>query len=356
MKQTGNEAGIGPALCAWYQREKRDLPWRRTSDPYAVWVSEIMLQQTRVETVLPYYRAFLERWPTLDALATADIGGVLKAWEGLGYYSRARNLLAGARYVVREHGGVVPADGEALRKVPGIGAYTAGAIQSIAFDLPVPAVDANVLRVFSRILAMEAPVDAPEGYNRITAQIRQALASCRPGVFNQAVMELGALVCLPKTPRCDICPVSGECAARRAGRAADFPVKAPPAPKRTIWLAVGVVRDPEGNVLARCRAGKGLLAGLWEFPNWEIAAPDDAERALISGLGALGLEVLSLRAAGEARHVFTHRVWEMRGFLARVGPAAAPDGWEWLTREALEARAWPSAMKRWRALAFGPDA
>ncbi|MFZ5974186.1 MAG: A/G-specific adenine glycosylase, partial [Bacillota bacterium] len=337
------EETMAHALCAWYESAKRDLPWRQTHDPYAVWVSEIMLQQTRVETAVPYYRAFMGKWPNIQALAGAQEQEVLKAWEGLGYYARARSLRRGAGYIMENHGGDVPCDEAALRKVPGIGPYTAGAIMSIAFDKPALAVDANVLRVFARLCAIDAPVERPQARRMIGERVEKAMRGCSPRVFNQAVMELGALVCAPKTPCCVDCPVNGDCKAFISGSTDSLPQKAQPPEKREVRLAVAIVREPGGAFLVRRREGRGLLQGLWEFPNWEIQKDDghNPETAVIDGLCALNIFAEDIQPAGKARHVFTHLIWEMRGYTMIAEKTALPAGYAWITPGDMDGLAWP---------------
>ena len=338
------KAGMPRALCAWYDRAKRDLPWRRTRDPYAVWVSEVMLQQTRAETAAPYYLSFIGKWPSARSLSGAAEEDVLKAWEGLGYYSRARNLFKGARSIVKRHGGWVPCDAAALQKVPGIGLYTAGAIMSIAFDRPVPAVDANALRVFARLLTLDTA--GAKLHRTVAEHIRAAMDGCSPRRFSQAVMELGALVCLPRTPDCGNCPISAHCAALAAGRTQDFPQRAAKPERRVVRLAVAIATEPGGRVLVRRRSPHGLLGGLWEFPAWE--AEEDPEAAVLKGLYGAGVPGGAPRAAGVARHGFTHLVWEMQGYFVQAQMAPVRRGWAWKTPEELEPLAWPSAMRPWR--------
>ena len=340
--------GMPRALCAWYERAKRDLPWRRTHDPYAIWVSEIMLQQTRVETAAPYYHAFIGKWPVLEALADAREEDVLKAWEGLGYYSRARNLLRGARYIMENHGGTLPCDIAALKKVSGIGHYTAGAIMSIAFDKPALAVDANVLRVFARLCAVDVPVDRPPARRTIEEQVEKAMHGCSPRVFNQAVMELGALVCVPNAPKCGGCPVSRCCEAYASGRTQSLPQKSPPPQKRVVQLAVAIVREPGGAILVRRRENKGLLHGLWEFPNWEVRVGCDPQTTVSDALHGLNVSVDRIQAGGRARHVFTHLIWEMQGLIINAKKATLPNDYAWTKPEKLDRLAWSSSMKYWR--------
>jgi len=261
-------ARIRRRLLAAYDAGKRDLPWREETDPYRIWVSEIMLQQTRVETVLPYYGRWVERFPTVEALAEAKEDEVLKLWEGLGYYSRARRLHEGARVLKERYSGELPGNNEELRELPGIGDYTAGAIASIAFGEAVPAVDGNVKRVLSRLYDLPAP--APVELKRIAGGL---VDSDRPGDFNQALMELGALVCLPRSPRCGECPIRTQCLALERGTVPDRPApKAKkPVPEVDLVVLVAVARgsDGEKKLLLRKRPGSGLLAGMWEFPGVE---------------------------------------------------------------------------------------
>lgn len=263
-------------LFAFYNARSRDLPWRREADPYRVWVSEVMLQQTRVEAVIPYYERWMRRFPTLDALAEADVDDVLREWQGLGYYARARNLHRAARLVRERYHGQIPGDLEALRQLPGVGEYTAGAIASIAFGIPAPAIDGNVRRVFSRLL--DDPDPAPAELRRVVAAL---VPEDRPGDFNQALMELGATVCTPRSPECDRCPVAVLCRARANGTVAERP-----RPKRKRALpeddvATAVLVSPSGRYLLVRRPEEGLLGGMWEFPGTAVRAgeaPADAAR------------------------------------------------------------------------------
>ncbi|MEZ4425760.1 MAG: A/G-specific adenine glycosylase [Gemmatimonadota bacterium] len=266
-------AALRARLLAWYDRARRDLPWRRTSDPYRVWVSEVMLQQTRVETVIPYYERWLERFPTVSALATADLDDVLPLWKGLGYYSRARNLHRAAQAVLERHGGEVPAEPDALRALPGVGAYTAGAVASIAFGRPEPLVDGNVRRVLSRWYDLEAPGD-----REVWALARDLVDPERPGDFNQALMELGATVCTPRAPRCEGCPVEGSCLARARGTVELRPPPRKRGPVPHVHVLSLVVWTAEARTLLVQRPERGLLAGLWEFPARELAGPPDPGR------------------------------------------------------------------------------
>jgi A/G-specific adenine glycosylase len=295
------------ALLDWYRANRRDLPWRRSRDPYAVWISETMLQQTRVETVVPYYERFLETFPDVRALATADMDDVLGAWAGLGYYSRARNLRAAAREIAEVHGGRVPADAEDLRALPGIGRYTAGAVASIAFDRPEPVVDGNVARVLCRLLGIREDIKRPQVEKRLWEEAAALARGSRPGDLNQALMELGALVCTPAEPRCPACPLAGECDAHRRGDAAELPIKRPKPAARRVEAAAGWVRR-RGKVLAVRRPPSGLLGGLWELPGGDLERREDLAAGLVRNLRErVGLAIRGVEYAGAVEHAFTHR-------------------------------------------------
>ena len=332
---------ITAALLSWYDRCARVLPWRGFHDAYRTWVSEAMLQQTRVETVLSYYIRFLERFPTLAALAQAPEEDVLKAWEGLGYYSRARNLWKGAKQVMAEYGGILPRDPEKLRKICGIGPYTAGAIASIAYDIPVPAVDGNVIRVMSRLFGIRTDALVPETHRRIESLAAGLVPRERPGDHNQAVMDLGATVCIPGTPDCSRCPLSTYCDAFRAGDAADLPVLPRAKPQKVIPYAVLLIRSGD-RVLMRRRTER-LLQGLWCFPMFEGDFPADALQSLVGK--KLSLSLSPFRNAGPARHVFTHQVWQMRLYETDAEAAAsAPAGYSFVPVSRLKELALPAAM------------
>ena len=293
-------------LLEWFRGNRRDLPWRRTRDPYAIWISESMLQQTRVETVIPYYRRFLERFPDVHALASADLEDVLGLWAGLGYYSRARNLHRAAQRVAAEHGGALPSDPAALRALPGVGRYTAGAVASIAFDRPEPIVDGNVVRVLTRLFGIEDEVGAPAVARRLWALAADFADGPQPGTANQALMELGATVCTRRAPRCAACPLAQRCTARRRGDAEALPVKRrKPKPRAVEAVAGWVVR--RGRVLAVQRPARGLLGGLWELPGGELRAGETASEAMMRTLRErLGLDIDGATSLGSVEHGFTH--------------------------------------------------
>src|SRR5262249_28009150 len=266
-------------LLAWYRASRRDLPWRRTRDPYAIWVSESMLQQTRVETVLPYYGRFLTRFPDVASLARADLEQVLQLWTGLGYYSRARNLHRAAREVVARHGGRLPDDPDSLRALPGIGRYTAGAIASIAFDRAEPIVDGNVARVLSRLCGIREEIGTARARRRLWDEAAALADGPEPGALNQAPMELGAPPRTPRAPRCPACPLTRVCDAHRAGDAESLPRKAPRARAREVQAVAGLVLR-RGRALAVRRPERGLLGGLWELPGGDVLAGERADDAI----------------------------------------------------------------------------
>ncbi|MHB8076351.1 A/G-specific adenine glycosylase [Desulfosporosinus fructosivorans] len=257
-------------LLEWYAQGKRELPWRKTGDPYAIWVSEVMLQQTQVKTVIPYYERFLQRFPSVEQLGKATLDEVLTEWRGLGYYSRARRMWEGANYLLDQRGGEMPKDYDILLQVPGIGKYTAGAIASIAFGQRVPAVDGNVLRVVSRILAWSEPVETVRSYRHFSTHLAMWQPALQPGDFNQALMELGAMVCTPSKPMCESCPLSQLCEAYRQDDVLFYPVKKPKAKRQIVTRLTFVLRRGDKLYLQK-RPPQGLLADLWEFPGVELS-------------------------------------------------------------------------------------
>ena len=337
---TRAESALRGSLLRWYRSHRRDLPWRRTRDPYAIWVSEIMLQQTRVEAVIPFYERFLARFPTVAALAKARESDVLAAWSGLGYYARARNLHAAARAVVRDHGGRFPHDLEALRHLPGIGPYTAAAISSVAFDRPAAAVDGNVIRVIARIAGLNGRRDDAALRGEVTRRAEALAAGPSPGDWTQALMELGAIVCFPRDPVCTRCPVARRCVARRSGTPDRYP-KAAPA------LAV---RSERRVLLVARRAGRVLLVpdtaergATWTLPVALVEATADVSaRALARRLGRAG-EVRGPIARFRHRtfsHDLAFEVWESHacgpGASKPARAGAAPKEARWFAREALD--------------------
>ncbi len=343
-------AEITPPLLAWYDANARVLPWRSDPTPYRVWISEIMLQQTRVEAGLPYFERFMAALPTVQHLASVDEQTLLKLWEGLGYYNRARNLQKAAKIIVNEHGGQLPGTPQQLLSLPGIGPYTAGAIASIAFGYPVPAVDGNVLRVLARLTAYQGDVLAA-GVKEKTAAALQQILPQRVGDFNQALMELGALVCLPNgTPKCLLCPLREQCRARAEGLENNLPVKAPKKQRRTEQRTV-LLALHEGRVALRRRPAEGLLADLWEFPSLPGQLTKDQ---LPTQLADLGLAVEGLLEAGPAKHIFTHIEWHMTGWYVQCSTSDAPADWVWVTpRELKKEYPVPSAFRAYTKLLIG---
>lgn len=320
-------------LLPWYDENKRDLPWRFDRDPYHVWLSEIMLQQTRVEAVKGYYSRFLTAVPNVKQLALTDDSELEKLWEGLGYYSRVRNLKRAAIQIMEDHGGVFPESYEKIIKLPGIGDYTAGAICSIAFDLPTPAVDGNVLRVISRLTNDDTPIDNP----LFKKQVRESLAQIYPkraGDFTQALMELGATVCKPNgRPECDICPCRLFCAAKKAKTVMNLPVRMPKRARRVEEMTVMVLHC-DGRYALQRRPEKGLLAGLWQFPN---VTGKRTLNEIILHLEESGIYTTEIKLQVERKHIFTHVEWQMSGVFFDV--SEAKNCFEWFTPEQIRSEA-----------------
>lgn len=333
---------ITAPLLRWYHAHRRVLPFREDPTPYHVWVSEIMLQQTRVSAALPYYERFMAELPTVQALAACGEERLQKLWQGLGYYSRARNLQKAACIVVEEYDGELPASYEKLLRLPGIGEYTAGAIASIAFGLPHVAVDGNVLRVFSRLLACEEDITLPKTKQALAAEAQRHMPKNAPSDYNQALMELGALVCLPGTPKCEGCPLREQCTGFAAGIAPTLPRKTAKPPKKQVPVCIFVVHSPRG-VLLQQRPAKGLLAGLWQPPLFEGSfTKAQAQQKLEQLLPGIVLG----NALPKATHVFTHRIWLLYGWQAAADiNHAAPEGCVWVTPQMLQNQyAVPSAF------------
>ena len=343
-----------PLLLDWYHTNRRDLPWRESCDPYRVLVSEIMLQQTRAETVKPYYRRFLEVLPTVQALAAADEATLYKLWEGLGYYSRVRNLQKAARVVVEKHGGMIPADFDALLALPGVGRYTAGAVASIAFGIPVPAVDGNVLRVMARLSGDDTDILSPAAKKSAEEAIAPVVPADRAGDFTQSLIELGALVCLPgPSPRCGECPLRLLCEAERTGKQGELPVRIPKTKRRVEARTVLVIRLPDGRVSLQKRPAEGLLAGLYEFPCLAGHAAEDTVRDYIAACGLTCGRITPLPAA---KHLFSHIEWQMTGYAVDVEddtPAGCASEWLLATPAELDGYyALPSAYAAYRPYCF----
>ena len=348
-------ASFREKLLAWYDANKRDLPWRRTQDPYKIWISEIMLQQTRVDTVIPYYERFLDWFPTLADLAQAPEEKLLKAWEGLGYYSRVRNMQKAAQQIMEDHGGVFPATYEAISKLKGIGPYTAGAIASIAFGLPEPAVDGNVMRVLARLFEVDYDIGVPTNRKIFQAMMEVLIDPERPGDFNQALMDLGSDIESPVNPRPEESPVKEFSAAYQHGTMDRYPIKAPKKKPVPVYLTAFIIKDSQGRYLLEKNEREGLLSGFWHFPLIEVDS-------LSENLGQLSLldekeqaegnlEILSFeqdydlvidwqeRTYPLVQHVFSHRKWQVqiRYGLVKEGEQATSESTIWLQPEEFSA-------------------
>ncbi|MBC8100371.1 MAG: A/G-specific adenine glycosylase [Armatimonadetes bacterium] len=331
------------ALLAWYDQHAAALPWRSTDpDPYRVWLSEVMLQQTQVETVKPYYERFLTAFPTVQALATAPLDAVLKLWEGLGYYSRARNLHRAAQIITEQYAGRLPADVAGLWALPGVGRYTAGAIASIAYGVRAPVLDGNVMRVFARLLDLADDITLPATQAALWHYAEAWLPEARPGDYNQALMELGRTVCTPRNPKCGACPLQAQCQAYAHATQAERPVKRKKAATPHYDVAAGVIRDDSGRILIAQRPLDGLLGGLWEFPGGKQEPDETLPQTLQRELREeLSIEVEVGAPIVRVKHAFTHfkitlhayDCRHVRGDPQTIGVAA----WAWVTEAELEA-------------------
>ena len=340
------------SLLEWYDRVQRDLPWRADKEPYHIWVSEVMLQQTRVETVIPYYKKFLQRFPDMASLAAASEEELLETWQGLGYYSRVRHLQRGVREVLSSYGGKTPETRAELLKIPGIGNYTAGAILSIAHDQPEPAVDANVLRVVSRMLHVEKPMELSEPRRSVEVFVRGLLeSSMRRGDITQALMELGALVCIPRNPRCGLCPWSDRCIAFECRDQNELPKKATPKPPVPVEVYTGILMA-RGKVLGVRRPAGGILGGMWEFPSVEkmTAEPTgtDPSALLTACFRNLGQDIVVGSEWRSLTHTFSHREWRMRVFFCNVAVEDYPPPLEalWLAPQEMDKVVWAGPHRK----------
>jgi A/G-specific adenine glycosylase len=308
-------------MLAWFRAHQRDLPWRRSRDPYRIWVAEVMLQQTRIAAVMPYYHRFLARFPTVQTLARAPEPEVLKLWSGLGYYSRARNLHRAAKIIVTQHNGLFPREPDAALELPGIGTYTAAAVLSIAYDVPLAVLDANVARVLARIKAIRGDLRAPKDWRALTSAAESFLASRAPGDWNQSLMELGEVICTPQSPRCHECPVVRHCRAYAQGLTGEIP--APRRKRATVHMkiAAAILRDPRGRTLLVQDPGAHdtvLFSRMWQFPAVEVTRSPKAELAAHLS-NTLSLTKISLEALPTALHGVTFRNIILLPFLAKVG-------------------------------------
>ncbi|MBX9116437.1 A/G-specific adenine glycosylase [Enterococcus casseliflavus] len=346
----------------WYHKEKRNLPWRATNDPYAIWISEIMLQQTRVETVIGYFYRFMEQFPTIQELAAAEEQKLLKVWEGLGYYSRARNLKAAAQQIVAEFDGEMPQSIEEIRSLKGIGPYTAGAIGSIAFGLPEPAIDGNVMRVVSRLFCIEADIAKASSRRPFDEAMRTIISPDEPGEFNQALMDLGSRICTPTTPKCEECPISQYCLAYAENRQTDFPVKSKKAKPKDVYYIAGAIED-QGSFLLVQRPETGLLASMWHFPLVEVtkeqyealqrtwAKEEQLQLDLIAEDDALEIfpdlpVVWQKRHFGEITHIFSHLKWHVLLFYGRKRGELTLQDSEWAAKESFQNYVFPKPQQK----------
>ena len=344
-------ASFREKLLVWYDAHKRDLPWRRTQDPYKIWISEIMLQQTRVDTVIPYYERFLDWFPTVADLAQAPEEKLLKAWEGLGYYSRVRNMQKAAQQIMENHGGVFPSSYEEISKLKGIGPYTAGAIASIAFGLPEPAVDGNVMRVLARLFEVDYDIGVPTNRKIFQAMMEILIDPVRPGDFNQALMDLGSDIESPVNPRPEESPVKEFSAAYQHGTMDRYPIKAPKKKPLPVYLTAFIIKDSQGRYLLEKNEREGLLSGFWHFPLIEVESLSEnlGQLSLLDGKGEAesNPEILSFeqdydlaidwqdRSYPIVQHVFSHRKWQVqiRYGLVKEGEQPASESTIWLTPE-----------------------
>lgn len=308
-------------LVEWFDENKRDLPWRNEVSPYRVWISEIMLQQTRVEAVKPYFERFIQALPDVESLAEISEDELLKLWQGLGYYSRAKNLKKAAIIIMEEYAGEFPKTKEKLETLPGIGSYTSGAIASMAFSEAVPAVDGNVLRVMSRLVADTSDISSGKVKKQWEEKMQEIIPTEYPGKFNQALMDLGAMVCVPAgVPKCDICPLSKFCAAKKSDQTATIPYKKPKKARRIENKTVFLIRD-DGEIIMKKRPKTGLLAGLYEFPNVEGTKE---KPQVLSYMKKLGIEIVHIQKLPKVKHIFSHVEWHMQGYLIKVDELSKP--------------------------------
>ncbi len=322
-------------LLTWYSREKRDLPWRKTTNPYYIWISEIMLQQTRVDTVIPYYERFIQKFPTVEHLAQSEEQDVLKLWEGLGYYSRARNLRIGAQQVVEHYQGVVPKTRKEILTIKGIGPYTAGAILSIAYGLPEHAVDGNVMRVMSRLFYLTDDIAKPKSKKVFERAVMKTMSERDPSSFNQALMELGAVVCTPKNPTCLLCPVRSHCRAYDEGVQHQLPVKNQKTKVTEKIIVPFLLQNEKGEWLVRQRPSKGLLSNLWEFPYLEVEPTETLRETKQKMSDSIGRSISIYATLPSYKHVFSHLIWHITPLYGRV-EMFETDG-IWVTEEQLQA-------------------
>jgi len=338
---------IQTSLLDWFKHNQRPLPWREYYEPYHVWVSEIMLQQTQVKTALPYFDRWIKTLPTIKAVAEAPEDQILKLWEGLGYYSRARNLQKAAKHIVKNHGGEFPSDHEAILALPGVGRYTAGAICSIAFNQEQPLVDGNVIRVLSRLFFYTKNTRLPAAEKQMWAWAKEILPQGQARYFNQAMMELGALVCSPKSPDCEVCPLNKVCKAREKARVDDIPDRGPKKELKRMKVAVGVIKKA-GKVFIQKRPAKGLMAGLWEFPGGKVEKGETNQQALKREVAEeVGIQIKNIKLLKNIKHAYTSFKIDLHCYTAdyasgKVVLGTADEG-KWVSVEALSDYPFPAA-------------
>ncbi|WP_313893643.1 A/G-specific adenine glycosylase [Psychrobacillus sp.] len=340
---------IRTALVSWFEEEKRDLPWRKTTDPYKIWVSEVMLQQTKVDTVIPYYERFIMKYPSLASLANAPEEELLKQWEGLGYYSRARNLQAGVKEVVETYESVVPSTRKEISKLKGVGPYTAGAVLSIAYGVPEHAVDGNVMRVLSRLLLIHEDIAKPKTKKIFEEAVMELIDEENPSAFNQGLMELGAVICTPTKPKCLLCPVREYCTAFFEGKQEELPVKTIIKKTKIHKVKSVVIQSADGKVLLEKRSSKGLLASLWQFPMVELPTKNYSIEKIIANDYKVNVKIGEELAA--FKHIFSHLVWEMESFEAQLETEMElPSTCKWFTIEEINNQPMPvPVLKIWSA-------
>ncbi len=358
-----NSVVLSAILLDWFDQNRRDLPWRKDRTAYGTWISETMLQQTRVNTVIPYFERFLEMFPDIPSLSAAPLEDVYKAWEGLGYYSRAANLQKGARCCTEQFGGALPQNYNDLMTIQGIGPYTAGAIASLAFGLPEPAVDGNVIRVFSRLYALPLTQQDEKSKREVTDLVRRVLPEDRSGDFNESIMDLGATVCIPGCPACGICPVSNFCQAFLLGKQSELPLKKAKKPSPVFTYTIVILK--KGNTLfIRQRPDTGLLANLFEFSSYPgLLHPGELQTLLFRDFNLSPQEIGSITSLGEATHVFSHIKWEMEGYLVEINEinddiysplqfSEKEETGNFYTIHYARKMAFPSALKAYTAVVF----
>lgn len=331
-----------PLLLEWFDKGNRKMPWRNTKEPYKRWVSEIMLQQTKVDTVIPYFNRFIDRFPSITSLAMAEEDEVLKLWEGLGYYSRARNLLKAALVIEEQYGGKFPETESEAMKLPGVGAYTAAAVLSMAYDVPLPSVDGNVMRVYSRIYEREENILDPSVMKKARKQLGTLIPQDRPGDFNESMMELGAVVCLPGTPDCQSCPVEEYCQARSKGREREIPIRIKKQKRTILEQHVYVLWNEQGDALLLGKnPSKGLLGGLWVFPTETMEISGDRKSELVQEK-EIGYNIEKI---GVTKHLFSHQEWHITIFEAQV-KASPHKEYQWVSLSDFSNLAFPEAYRK----------